>query len=169
MTDAMFNDTQPRSLGMFANRDIAETAKSKLLQEGFDPASLQIVEQRPSSSLPTRETQAAKSAKGGAIAFGLLGATVGLLLSLTAREYFDIAIAAPPFPPILAIAAGAFIGGLAGGLMGVATGVQIPQEEAIARHDYVMGEYRLDLNGGSEEDLRRARLLLQKEMNQGEP
>ncbi|MGF1497552.1 MAG: hypothetical protein ACFB8W_12110 [Elainellaceae cyanobacterium] len=169
MTDAA-PDTQSRSLGIFANRDAAETARSRLMKEGFTPAAVQIVQQGQEASLPAKRTKAAKSARGAAIAFGLLGGTIGLLLSLGARELFTIPVSMPPFPlpPILAIAAGAFIGTLAGGLIGASTGLNIPQTDAIDRRDYVTGEYRLDLHDSSEEEVRHARLILQR-MDQANP
>ncbi len=116
--------------GVFIDRTQAESAQQALIGLGIPADRLSIEVQAIDPNPPLAKSQGVASAKGGALAGGLFGGSISLLLSIGSANFpgnsplafgnsNTVAIVA-----LLAIAAGT----LAGGLIGLLVGSNVPSE-----------------------------------------
>jgi hypothetical protein len=171
-----------RAVGTFASHQAAEAALMELRDSGFSMDRVSVIGRdidRHSSvagadasdrlsdagKRAAHDTEADEGAKKGAVAGGTLGGLTGLLVGLGA-------LAIPGIGPVMlggaaatalatALSGGA-IGAAAGGLLGGLVGLGIPEDRAKAYSDRVsQGEYLIMVDG-SDEEIRRAEMILNR-------
>lgn len=108
--------------GTFDHLDDAQEVYNALLEAGISSEKLSLTSQSLDVEAPIQQTQAGKSALGGAIAGSLFGVIVCLFWSLLQADEPALSSAGPDFPPLLAIGVGGVVGSAAGGLIGAITG-----------------------------------------------
>ncbi|NJR64989.1 MAG: DUF1269 domain-containing protein [Leptolyngbyaceae cyanobacterium CRU_2_3] len=171
-----------RAVGTFTTHQAAEAALRELRDSGFQMDRVSVVGRdldrhsevagadasdrlSDASQRAAHNTEADEGVKTGAVAGGTLGGLTGLLVGLGA-------LAIPGIGPIMlggaaatALAtavSGGVIGAAAGGLIGGLVGLGIPEDRARAYSDRVSrGEYLVMLDG-SDEEIRRAELILNR-------
>jgi hypothetical protein len=171
-----------RAVGTFATHQAAEDALTELRDSGFSMDRVSVVGRdidrhstvagadasdrlSDAGKRAAHDTEADEGAKKGAVAGGTLGGLTGLLVGLGA-------LAIPGIGPVMlggaaatalatALSGGA-IGAAAGGLIGGLVGLGIPEDRARGYSDRVShGEY-LVMVDGSDEEIRRAEMILNR-------
>ncbi|WP_036484340.1 hypothetical protein [Myxosarcina sp. GI1] len=135
MSQELSSDRLQSTWGQFSTRQAAETAKQKLESVGIP--SEQISLETENQKLPPRlqDTQALDNAKSGAIVGGVLGAFVGLTLSLILAGFPQVGFAAFKnfdalnfFAPLM----GAVVGAVGISLISALGGSDVPQSDSIS-------------------------------------
>jgi hypothetical protein len=129
--------------GVFATRRDAQRAVERLVEAGFDPASIsvmmsdaakerEIARDHPSGAPDPAAAGAVHRAAEGATAGGTIGGTIGAVIGgLAAVGSIAIpGVGLIAAGPIVAALAGAGAGGAAGGLFGALVGLGISESEA---------------------------------------
>ena len=161
-----------RAVGVFSNRQDAEYALSELRDAGFPMDKVSIIakdaEDERIAGTKVRsadDNQADEGAKTGAITGGALGGLTGLLVGLGALAIPGIGpvmLAGATATAIATTISGTAIGAAAGGLIGALIGLGIPEDRARVYSDRVSrGDY-LVIVDGSDDDLRRAEVILHR-------
>jgi uncharacterized membrane protein len=130
-------------VGMFDNRDSAESAINRLLADGIDRNSIGIAmkDAREATSL-SEDTGTHDMSAEGATAGVVSGAGVGALVGIALVGSTVLLPGIGTFViggPIVAGLTGAGIGAVSGGLIGGLIGAGIPEDEA---HHYAAGIHR---------------------------
>ncbi|MBD2057002.1 hypothetical protein H6F88_13420 [Oculatella sp. FACHB-28] len=164
MTSQSPTERLQRTVGVFQQQQSAEVARDALLKAGFSNDQVFIQTQALDPNPPAQDTKAAESAGGGALVGTILGALVGLLLSLGAGNMKAVSpvafINSGPFS-WGAIFAGAGIGAIAGGLIAGLAGVNVPKSGVAADRDHLSHKYLL-MFVGDKDELARAKELAQQ-------
>lgn len=162
-----------RAVGVFSNYRDAEAALRELRNSGFPMHEVSIIardtEKRDDLANVAGGDRAGNDVAGGAKAGAVAGAATGGLIGLIGGLS---AITIPGFGPILAGGAiasviadtlvGGAIGAATGGLVGALIGLGVPEERAHFYSDRVSrGEYLLMVDG-TDEDIRRAEVILNR-------
>jgi len=120
------------AFGIYANREMAESAVDRLTGAGFRSEDISVLLQ---DNVGTKDfahekhTKAPEGATTGAVAGGVIGGTIGVLagIGLLAVPGLGPLIAAGP---IIAALTGVGSGGIVGGIIGALVGMGIPEYEA---------------------------------------
>ena len=161
-----------RAVGVFSNRQDAEYALNELRDAGFPMNKVSIIAKDTRDNKiagagvrDVDDTQADEGAKTGAIAGGALGGITGLLVGLGALAIPGIGpvmLAGATATAIATTLSGTAIGAAAGGLIGALIGLGIPEDRARVYSDRVSrGDY-LVIVDGSDDDIRRAEVILRR-------
>jgi len=119
--------------GKFKTRQAAEIVQSKLKEAGIEPEKITLEEEDSQSPIRLEDTEAISNLKSGAIAGGVLGALIGLSISLIMTNFADLGLSALSnfqtihyFAPIL----GAIVGAVGISLISGLAGGNVPQSNA---------------------------------------
>jgi uncharacterized membrane protein len=157
------------SVGMFASRDRAEAASRSLAEAGFAANQIGIDTQVLDPNPRIRDTKAAKSAGGGAIAGSLFGALVGLLLVIISlnplTSIANPAVTQPWLTVVGVTLAAAGVGAAGGALMAALSGLNVPKDEMGVDRDRLSHNYLVTLEG-AEADLQWAKEFLRSQGSQ---
>jgi len=146
-----------QTIGIFYDETEAKNARDFLQAAGFSQEQLSIQLEAPSANQPVRETKAAKSARGGAIAGALFGCVVGFLIGIVTKSLPTTSVSLQLNPIALALA-GAAIGAFGFSLMGAASGLNVPETNSDANVEPAY-KYRVLLDGTNSDLLRGAEVL----------
>lgn len=152
-------ENAPQTIAVFYNENEAETAQSFLKEAGFTQEQLSVQPEAPTPNQPVRETQAKRSAAGGAIIGALFGGLVGFFIAIVTKSLPTTSVSLQLSPIALALA-GAGVGAFGFTLMGAAMGVNVP-ETVSDSNDTPAYKYRVLLTGTNEDLLRAAEVLRQ--------
>jgi hypothetical protein len=145
-------------LAIFPDRETAEAAYSTLQEAGFAAERLSVKSQDIAPSPPVEDTEAQRSAGGGAIAGAIFGALAGLLLSVVSTQTEGTAALGPLNNLIGVVLAGSGVGAAGGSLIAALMGASVYRGET--RMDYIEPvRYIISAEGNSEE-LERAKAVL---------
>ena len=153
------SENAPQTIGVFYNENEAETAHNFLKEAGFAQEQLSVQSEAPTANQPVRETQAGRSAYGGAITGALFGGIVGFFMAVVTKSLPATSVSLQLNPIALAFA-GAGVGAFGFTLMAVAMGVNVP-ETVPNSNDEPAYKYRVLLTGNDEDLLRAAEILRQ--------
>ncbi|GAB4235051.1 MAG: hypothetical protein Kow00121_62690 [Elainellaceae cyanobacterium] len=149
-------------IGKFLHRTQVETAYQALESAGFSAEQLDIEATTVEANQPISQTRARESATGGAIAGAVFGAAAGFLLSIVVKglpEQTDVTLLVNP---LLMTFAGGALGAFGIGVLGAASGVNVPKTESDSPEDPASERYLLRVNGTQEQISRAAEVLRQK-------
>jgi hypothetical protein len=151
----------------FRSAEAAEKAREQLLAAGFSPDRVSIQIQEISSEPPIAKTEAARSAKGGAIAGAVFGAFVSFLLVTVARSSPD-SLPVVNFAPsqFLVGLIGAVAGAFAGSLIAALAGANVPKADERSDRESLSYPRLIMLEGTEEERIRAGKILEQKQVEQ---
>lgn len=149
-----------QTIGIFYDENEAKSARNFLEAAGFSQEQLSIRLEAPTANQPVHETQAARSAAGGAIVGALFGGVVGFLIAVVTKGLPATSVSLQLNPLALALA-GAAIGAFSFTLMGIASGLNVP-ETVSGDSDEPAYKYRVLLNGTNADLLRGAEVLRQR-------
>ncbi|MGB7441369.1 MAG: hypothetical protein WA919_09905 [Coleofasciculaceae cyanobacterium] len=154
-----------RKVGILPTQEAVEATSQQLQAVGISPAQISVQNQDQDPLPPESENQAARSAKGGAIAGAIFGGFLGGSVSL-------IALNLPGNGPLsgldttnftlFAILIGAVVGSLAFGLLAALSGANVPKESATADRESLSRKYRLEVKGSQEEIAQATEILRQQ-------
>lgn len=162
-----------RAVGVFANRQRAETALQELRNAGFAMDRVSVITRDRTAEfvtdagvVPGVGNKVDESATAGAVTGGALGTLTGLLVGLGA-------IAIPGLGPVVVGGAaatalittltGGVVGAASGGLLGALLGLGIPEEQAKIYRDRIhQGDYLVMIEG-SEPEIRHAEAFLARQ------
>lgn len=165
MTSQSPTERLQHTVGVFQEEQSAEVARDALLKAGFSDDQVFIQTQALDPNPPAKDTKAAESAGGGALIGTILGALVGLLLSLGAENMEAVSpvafINSGPFS-WGAIFAGAGVGAIAGGLIAALAGVNVPKSGVATDRDRLSHKYLLMFVGDKSEFSRAEELVRQQ-------
>ena len=167
MPNQKSSETLRHTVGNFASEQTALAAKKELQLAGISPQRISIQTQADDPHPQISETKAADSARGGAIAGGLLGILAGLFLSLNALNS-DINLAVITHPQALDVIApliGGVVGAAAGSLMGALTGINVPKAQVQSNHESLSHQYLVTVEG-TEEELLQVREIFRQQGSQ---
>ena len=140
--------------GIFVSQQAAETAQTQLEEAGIEPDKIVLTVEDARSPLKFKDTEAIASLKPGAIAGGVLGALIGLSISLVMTNFAGIGFSALKnfqtihyFAPIM----GAIVGAVGIGLISGLSGASIRQPAAEIGDRYESKRYMLAVKGNTEE------------------
>ncbi|MBE9169826.1 hypothetical protein IQ238_20620 [Pleurocapsales cyanobacterium LEGE 06147] len=155
----------PTIVGKFSTEQAAQEAHHAIETAGFRVEQISLETQNLNISSEIKETQALKSARGGAIAGGIFGAAAGFCLSLVASNFSDVGPAVEGhisiFNFVLTLG-GAALGAVGFGLMGGLSGVNAPKEDTEADREQSSRNYLIEVWGTKEEVERAAEILRQQ-------
>lgn len=141
--------TQDTVLGVFAERESANSAIDDLKAKGYEPKDMSVVmreEDKVNDEANDTGDNVAEGAASGAMTGGALGALAGLLIGVGALAIPGIGglLIGGPLAAALGLtgaaattATGALTGALAGGLIGGLVGLGVPEDEAKVYEDRV--------------------------------
>lgn len=148
-----------QTIGIFYDENEAKNARDFLEAAGFSQEQLAIQLEAPTANQPVRETQAARSAAGGAVVGTLFGGVAGFLIAIVTKSLPETSVSLQLNPLALALA-GAAIGTFGFSLIGAASGLNVP-ETISASSDEPAYKYRVLLDGTNSDLLRGAEVLRQ--------
>ena len=138
----------------FASQQAAEAVKTELEQAGIEPGKITLGEEDAQPSTRLEDTETISNLKSGAIAGGVLGALVGLSISLLTTNFAGMGLSAIQnfqtihyFAPILGAIVGAAGISLISGLSGAS--IAQPSEEISDRYESI--RYLVSVKGNTEE------------------
>jgi uncharacterized membrane protein len=161
------------AVGVFSNRQAAESAINELKRSGFSMNKVSIIarnadRQDDIAGVDVKDrnrvgNKADEGAATGALTGGTLGGITGLLVglgSLAIPGIGPVMVAGEIATVLATTVAGGAIGAAAGGLIGALIGLGIPEERARIYSDRVArGDYLLIVNG-TDEEIARAEAIL---------
>lgn len=155
----------PTVVGKFSTEQAAQKAHHAIETAGLRAEQISLETQNLNISAEIRETQAFQSAKGAAIAGGVLGAAAGFFLSLVASTFSDVGPAVGEhisiFNFVLTLG-GAVLGAAGFGLMGGLSGVNVPKEDVQTNREKSSSNYFIEVWGTQEEVEQAAEILRQQ-------
>lgn len=153
---AQFLEPRQNSIGQFPTLQVAQSAFERLQQAGFSAEQMSLVPQSLDPHPNVDETDAARSAGGGAIAGAGMGGIVGLLLGYI--SIYAAGISHPqPLSDMLGITlAASGIGAAGGSVIAALTGANINK----ASEPSTQPENYLLLIDGTPEELAQAQTIL---------
>jgi hypothetical protein len=161
------------TLGVFTDRDAAESAIDELRDDGYNPKDISIVTQdKVVGQDLARDTGAsvAEGAASGATTGGVIGGLAGLLIGIGAITVPGIGglLIGGPLAAALGLTGaaattvqGAVTGALAGGLIGALVGLGVPEEDARVYEDRIKQGGILLAVPSSDSAAREARVILE--------
>lgn len=166
--DQLQQPVELRATGMFQTQQAAETAQRELQNADFPAEHISLTTQKIDPNPSANETQAAESAKGGAIIGVVFGMMMGLLFAITGQDFpgltplhFD-----QPLGFYLLVAlGGAVIGGGGGAVIGGLAGLSVPKPQANPDRTKLSHKYLLTVQG-SEAEIARAEEILRQQGGQ---
>lgn len=161
MTSQNSIEQPQKPIGTFFQQDEVQAAHQALREAGFAEEQLSIQSKAPEPNQPIAATKADKSAAGGIITGAIFGCMVGFLLGVVTRSSPELASMGPDWTILLTTLAGGFIGALGIGLIGVASGVNVPKTEGTSGDASPSYHYILLIQGG-EEEVRQAAAVLRQ-------
>lgn len=150
-------------VGLFADRPAAEAGLRALQETGFPNEQLSLVPQSLNPNPPIEETEAVRSAAGGALAGTMLGATVGLLLGVISMQLTPEPISMGSL--IAVVLAGSGIGAAGTSLIAGLSGASVNKAEAEPEKSRMTQGY-LILAAGGQSELQQAKQILQQHGSQ---
>lgn len=163
-TDQPNHEQQDTVVGTFLNQTAVESARDTLQTAGFSDSQLEIESTVVEPNQPVAQTRAREGAAGGAVAGAVFGAAAGFLLSMVAKGLPEQSIATLYLNPLMMTLAGGAIGTIAMGLLGAASGVNVPKTESSSEQDRPTDKYLLHVKGTVDEIRRAAEVLRQSGM-----
>lgn len=119
--------------GKFSTEQAAIATQSKLAEAGIDPEQITLETEDYFKPIKIEDTKAIASLKSGAITGGVLGALIGLSISLIQTNFVNLGLAALDnftaihyFAPLM----GAIVGAVGMGLILGVNGGNIPRQDA---------------------------------------
>lgn len=155
-----------RTVGKFPSQQIAEEAQNALQSAGFSAEQISVEAQQEEMT-PTpqiSQSQAIKSAKGGAIAGTVFGSLAGFILSRGAFNFFSAGPDVSSDLLTLTIGvtlAGAGVGAAAFALIAALSGVNAPTEEGMTNPQSIAQNYLIEIRG-SEDEIEKAKEILRQ-------
>lgn len=154
--------------GQFASRQAAETTKQKLETAGISLKQITLETENRISPPRIENTQSLANAKSGAIAGGVLGALIGLSLSLISAGFLQFGFAAiDNFNDLNFIAPllGAIVGAVGIGLISALGGTSVPQSnrQNVGNDSEQMSEIYLVKVAGTTDQIAQAKEIIHKE------
>lgn len=161
--------TQSESLqhtwGKFSNQNAAKTTREKIEAAGIAPEQVTLETENFQLPLQLKQTQARKSAQGGAIAGTVLGATIGLYISLLVTNFPELGFAVFNsfnslyiFAPLL----GSGIGALTIGLIAALSGVNVPKSNLNPKNQNQSVRYLVVVKGTAAEINQAQEIIFQQ-------
>ena len=151
--------------GRFASKSAAEATQSKLQEAGIKPTKITLEEEDDKSPIRLEETNAIANLKAGGITGAVLGALVGLSISLILTNFSNLGFAAFQnfqtihyFAPIL----GAIVGTAGIGLISGLTGGNAPRSD-VDNSDRTKAEKYLVVVKGETEEIVLAREIIARQ------
>lgn len=132
-----------KPIGLFFDYETAENALNELLKAGFSAEHLSLIPQSLDPNRPVTDTEAAKSAKVGAIAGSFFGGVLGLTIGYISLNLFDFSHI-HPLSHIIGL-------GLAGSALGAAY-VALISALAGANVHKIQGKSQQDESAGASSD-----------------
>lgn len=160
----MFGTTQSNlpnqnPVALFEDQEAAEAARQALQAAGFAAEQVSLVPRSLDPNPPVRDTEARKSAGGGAIVGSLFGAIAGFLVG-----YISLIL---PRTPIIDIGnvvglvlAGSGVGAAMGGLIAMVTGTYVHKGEVEPQYAQMKQQFLIFVDGDADAQ-RRAREIMQ--------
>jgi hypothetical protein len=145
---------QESIFGQFYDSATVKTVQRKLEEAGIAPEHITLQSETFQPRLKLKATQTFANLKSGAIAGGVLGALVGLFISLMNTHFFSLGLAAfSRFQPLdyLAPLMGGIIGASGISLISGITGASTPKSEAAPQEPSLDKRYLLIVKGTEEE------------------
>ena len=140
--------------GTFVSQQAAETARSQIQTAGVQPDKITLETEDARSPVKLENTGAIANLKPGAISGAVLGALVGLSISLVMTNFTGIGFSALQnfqvihyFAPIM----GAIVGAVGIGLISGLSGASIRQPKAELDNRYESKRYTVVVKGNTEE------------------
>jgi hypothetical protein len=146
-----FAQPYQKSIGLFLDLNTAENALNELLKAGFSEEKLSLIPQTSDPHPPIQDTEAAKSARTGAIAGTIGGAVLGFLLGYISLETFEVDYV-HPFAHLLGVAlAGSGIGAAYTSIMAALAGANVHKGLVESKYSNTGSNYLIIAEGTSEE------------------
>ena len=149
-------------IGIFSDQQTAESALKTLEESGVSSDRMSLVPRSLDPNPAVQDTEAAYSARGGAILGTLLGATVGLLLGgigLSPAGWAEFNSLGNLIGVVM-LASG--VGAAAGGIIAALAGASVHKGSAEPQSTAMSQQYLLLMNG-SVDELSNAQEVLQKQ------
>lgn len=140
--------------GRFVTQQAAKEVQTKLEEAGITPEKITLEVEDSQSPIRLEDTEAISNLKSGAIAGGVLGALIGLSISLVMTNFVSIGLSALKnfqtihyFAPIL----GAIIGAVGISLISGLSGADVPQPDADISDRTEVNRYLVVVKGTSQD------------------
>lgn len=152
-----------QAIAAFRSMKAAQQAKATLEAEGFSSDQIVVAPYAPDAAHDFMHTRTVTSAEGGAIAGAVFGTLASLLLGLGFMIFSVDTIPMLQSPTwetlVVLVTIGSLAGTAAGGIIGLATGAQVPDNNTAtgSRRDFLVS-----LNG-SGNDISRAKDILSQQ------
>jgi hypothetical protein len=140
--------------GNFTSQQAATTAKTKLREAGIAPENVTLESQNFEPRLPLQSTQTITNLQAGLLAGGIMGALIGLSISLIFTDFFNQGLSAlKNFQLIhyLAPFLGALVGAVGMSIIAGLSGVSVPKSRADLKEGTLDKTYSLIVKGTAEE------------------
>jgi hypothetical protein len=168
MTSQKSSEQWLEIVGRFSTQQAAREAEIAIQSAGFSPEQLSVEMQNFMPRTEISDTQAGKSAKGGAIAGAILGGLFGFLLSIVIANLPDVGPLASVHPNAFTFGvtlAGGIVGAAGFGAIGALSGVSVPKEPEKVGDRASSQNYTIIVRG-TPENIARAREILQQQGGQ---
>jgi hypothetical protein len=153
-----------RLVALFPNRQVAEQACNLLAEAGIPFPNVNI-RTTPEHTPPSSKNRLLASLRGGTIAGIGFGAITALLIYIGAMEGGATSgvFANPVFAPWMMGLTGSLVGAMMGALIGLATGAQVPSEQAIQGNGNRAFRRYCVTAEGTEQEIEQALLFLRQQ------
>lgn len=158
-------ENSQQTIGVFYDKQEAEAAQQFLQEAGFSQEQLSVQLEAPQPNQPVRETQVRRSIGGGAVIGALFGCTIGFFIGVVTKSLPETSVSFQLNPIALALA-GSAVGAFGFGLMGAASGVNVPETKSDSQlgsdsESELVYKHRVLLAGTADDVLRAAEILRQ--------
>lgn len=159
------NSNNIKVVSQFSDEESVQEAQTAIEKAGLTSGQIKVQIQNFLGRTEMAETQAVKSAKGGAIAGGIFGGLTGFFFSLIASRLFEIgSMFSSPNNFIFGVTLlGSAVGAAGFGLIAALSGVNAPRDELALENNESQQRYLMVVEGNEEEVNKATEIIRQKE------